>query len=157
MNTKIMVAEIVEVLAKITEMKNKHISEEEVAETIQKDSRYNKNTVAAAYSWLHEKYNQNYNLGLQINKFESKGLRILSYEEKQQIGLKNYNYLLHFYNVGLLTNNDFEEIIEELKLFPEDTIETENINLLILSMFLDLDKISLPGSRHLLYSTDNIN
>ena len=157
MNSKIIVAEIVEVLAKITEMKSKNISEEEVAETIQKESKYNKNTIAAAYSWLHEKYNKNYNLRLQRNDSESKSLRILSNEEKQQIGLKNYNYILHFYNIGLLTNNDFEEIVEELKLFPEDTIKTENINLLILAMFLDLDKLSLPGSRHLLYSTDNIN
>ena len=157
MNTKIMVAEIIEVLAKITEMKNKNISEDEVAETIQRESKYNKNVIAAAYSWLQEKYNQNYNLRLNRNNTGSKSLRILSHEEGQQIGLKNYNYLLHFYNIGLLTNNDFEEIIEELKLFPEDTIEPENINLLILSMFLDLDKLTLPGSRHLLYSTDKIN
>ena len=152
-----MVTEIVEVLAKITELKNKNISEEEIAETIQRESTYNKNVIAAAYSWLHEKYNQNYYLRLNRNSSESKSLRILSHEEGQQIGLKNYNYLLHFYNIGLLTNNDLEEIIEELKLFPEDAIEIENINLLILSMFLDLDRLTLPGSRHLLYSTDKIN
>jgi len=152
-----MVTEIVEVLAKITELKNKNISEEEIAETIQRESTYKKNVIAAAYSWLHEKHNQNYNLRLRRDDSESRSLRILSHEEGQQIGLKNYNYLLHFYNIGLLTNNDFEEIIEELKLFPEDAIGTENINLLILSMFLDLDRLTLPGSRHLLYSTDKIN
>jgi uncharacterized protein Smg (DUF494 family) len=152
-----MVTEIVEVLAKITEMKSKNISEEEIAETIQRESTYNKNVIAAAYSWLHEKYNQNYSLLLHRNNSESKSLRILSNEEGQQIGLNNYNYLLHFYNIGLLTNNDFEEIIEELKFFPEGVIETENINILILSMFLDLDKYTPPGSRHLLYSTDKIN
>ncbi len=155
MNT--MVAEIVEVLAKITEMKKNNISEDEVAETIHKETKYNKNVIAAAYSWLHEKQDQNIHLKTVKNNYESKSLRILSNDEKQQIGLKNYNYLLHFYNIGLLTNNDFEEIIEELKFFPEETIEPENINLLILSMFLDLDKLTLPGSRQLLYSTDNIN
>ena len=140
MNTKIVVAEIVEVLAEITEMKKKNISENEVAETIQSKSKYNKNVIATAYSWLQEKFNQNHKLRLHRNSPESKSLRILSNEEVRQIGLKNYEYLLHYYNIGLLTNNDFEEIIEELKLFPEDTIEPENINLLILSMFLDLDK-----------------
>ena len=84
-------------------------------------------------------------------------MRILTNEEQRKIGLKNYNYLLHLYNIGLLTNDDFEEIMEELKLFPEDAIETERINFLILSTFLDLDKLNLPGSRHLLYSTDKIN
>jgi uncharacterized protein Smg (DUF494 family) len=152
-----MVTEIVEILAKITEMKNKNISEDEAAETIRKESKYNKNVIAAAYSWLHEKYKHNYNLKLFRHNSESKSVRILTNEEQRKIGLKNYNYLLHLYNIGLLTNDDFEEIMEELKLFPEDAIETERINFLILSTFLDLDKLNLPGSRHLLYSTDKIN
>jgi uncharacterized protein Smg (DUF494 family) len=152
-----MVAEIIEVLAKITEMGKNNIPEEEAAETIQRESKYNKNTIAAAYSWLHEKNRQNLNNKALKDYYESKSLRILSNEEAGQIGLNNYDYLLHFYNVGLLTNNDFEEILDELKLFPEDAVRTENINILILSKFLDIDKWSLPGSRHLLYSTDNIN
>jgi uncharacterized protein Smg (DUF494 family) len=152
-----MVAEIIEVLAKITEMGKNNIPEEEAAETIQRESKYNKNTIAAAYSWLHEKNRQNVNYKELRDNTESKSLRILSNDEVRQIGIKNYDYLLRFYNIGLLTNNDFEEIMDELKQFPEESVRTENINILILAMFLDLDKWSLPGSRHLLYSTDNIN
>jgi uncharacterized protein Smg (DUF494 family) len=152
-----LVAEIIEVLAKITEMGKNNIPEEEAAETIQRESKYNKNTIAAAYSWLHEKNRQNVNYKELRDNTESKSLRILSNDEVRQIGIKNYDYLLRFYNIGLLTNNDFEEIMDELKQFPEESVRTENINILILAMFLDLDKWSLPGSRHLLYSTDNIN
>ena len=152
-----MITEIIEVLAKITEMDKNNIPEEEAAETIQRESKYNKNTIAAAYSWLHEKNRQNVNYKALKNKNESKSLRTLSNEEVRQVGIKNYDYLLHFYNIGLLSNNDFEEIMGELELFPEESVKTENINILILSKFLDLDKWSLPGSRHLLYSTDNIN
>jgi uncharacterized protein Smg (DUF494 family) len=152
-----MVAEIIEVLAKITEMGKNNIPDEVAAETIQRESKYNKNTVAAAYSWLHEKNKQNLHYRTLKDDNESKSLRILSNDEVRQIGIKNYDYLLRFYNIGLLTNNDFEEIMDELKQFPEESVRTENINILILAMFLDLDKWSLPGSRHLLYSTDNIN
>jgi uncharacterized protein Smg (DUF494 family) len=152
-----MVAEIIEVLAKITEMGKNNIPEEVAAETIQRESKYNKNTVAAAYSWLHEKNKQNLHYRALKDDNESKSHRILSNDEVRQIGIKNYDYLLRFYNIGLLTNNDFEEIMDELKQFPEESVRTENINILILAMFLDLDKWSLPGSRHLLYSTDNIN
>lgn len=152
-----MITEIIEVLAKITEMDKNNIPEEEAAETIQRESKYNKNTIAAAYSWLHEKNRQNVNYKALKNNNESKSLRILSNEEVRQVGIKNYDYLLHFYNIGLLSNNDFEEIMGELELFPEESVKTENINILILTKFLDLDKWSLPGSRHLLYSTDNIN
>ncbi len=152
-----MLAEIVEVLAKITEMNKKNISEDEVAETIIKESKYNRSVIAAAYSWIHEKHKQNSNIRNVKSAEGSKGFRTLSNNEVILIGLKNYNYLLHFYNIGLLTNNDLEEIIEELKLFPDDEIKTESINLLILSLFLDLDKLTLPGSRLLLYSSDTIN
>jgi uncharacterized protein Smg (DUF494 family) len=152
-----MVAEIIEVLAKITEMGKNNIPEEEAAETIQRESKYNKNTIAAAYSWLHEKNKQKLDYRTLKETNESKSLRILSNDEVRQIGIKNYDYLLHFYNIGLLTNNDFEEIMDELKQFPEESVRIENINVIILAMFLDLDKWSLPGSRYLLYSTDNIN
>ena len=152
-----MITEIIEVLAKITEMDKNNIPEEEAAETIQRESKYNKNTIAAAYSWLHEKNRQDLNYKALKNNNESKSIRMLSNDEVRQVGIRNYDYLLHLYNIGLLTNNDFEEIMDELKLFPEESVKTENINILILTKFLDLDKWSLPGSRHLLYSTDNIN
>ncbi len=152
-----MITEIIEVLAKITEMDKNNIPEEEAAETIQRESKYNKNTIAAAYSWLHEKNRQDLNYKALKNNNESKSIRMLSNDEVRQVGIRNYDYLLHLYNIGLLTNNDFEEIMDELELFPEESVKTENINILILSKFLDLDKWSLPGSRHLLYSTDNIN
>lgn len=152
-----MLTEIVEVLAKITEMTKKNISANEAAETIIRESKYNRSVIAAAYSWIHEKDKQSSNSRKTANSGGSKSFRTLSNNEVILIGLKNYNYLLHFYNIGLITNNDFEEIIEELKFFPEESIKIENINLLILSLFLDLDKLTLPGSRLLLYSSDTIN
>ena len=48
-------------------------------------------------------------------------------------------------------------IIDQIKLFPEESRSIENLNMLILSVFLDLDDISTPGSRYLLYSSDTIN
>ena len=50
-----MVTEIVEVLAKITEMMKKNTTAEDVVETITRESNYNKNIVAAAYSWITKK------------------------------------------------------------------------------------------------------
>lgn len=152
-----MVTEIVEALAKITEIMNKNHSKDEAAEIIIKDSRYNKNVVAAAYSWIHEKTKHNKFTDKNKSKNRSGSFRTLSDQEVAQIGLHNYDYLLHFYNIGLITNNDFEEIVEQLKSFPEGTISQEQINLLVLALFLDLDKLTLPGSRQILYSSDTIN
>lgn len=152
-----MVTEIVEVLAKITEMMKNKTTAEDVVETITRESNYNKNVVAAAYSWIYEKINRNKFIDNSGRPNASKSLRTLSSEEALQIGPKNYNYLLHFYNIGLLTTGDLETIIDDLKLFPEGTIDPDQINLLLLSLFLDMDNLTLPGSRMLLYSSDTIN
>ena len=152
-----MVTEIVEVLAKITEMMQKEPNQDTIVETISRDSNYNKNVVAAAYSWIYEKLDRNKNFRNSQKSKESLSVRTLSTDEALQIGLKNYNYLLHFYNIGLLTTSDLETIIDDLKLFPEGTVNEEQINLLILSLFLDMDNLTLPGSRLLLYSSDTIN
>lgn len=152
-----MVTEIVEVLAKITEKMEKDITAEDVVETISRESNYNRSVVAAAYSWIYEKINRNKYIQKSAQPDSSKSLRTLSTEEALQIGLKNYNYLLHFYNIGLLNTTDLEIIIDDLKLFPEGTINPEQINLLLLSLFLDMDNLTLPGSRMLLYSSDMIN
>ncbi len=87
----------------------------------------------------------------------TKGKRILSNEENSLMGIDNFNYLLHLNNIGLLTNLDLEIIIEELKLFPRELINTESINVIIISLFLEVNTLTLPGSRLLLYSSDTIN
>ncbi|HEY6906131.1 MAG TPA: hypothetical protein VI230_01600, partial [Ignavibacteriaceae bacterium] len=71
--------------------------------------------------------------------------------------IKDFNYLLHLNNIGLLTNPDLEIIIEELKLFPRELINTESINVIIISLFLEVNTLTLPGSRLVLYSSDTIN
>jgi hypothetical protein len=64
---------------------------------------------------------------------------------------------LHFYNIGLLNISEIERIIDNIMEFPEDIRNRESINLLILSVILDIDRVSLPGSRYTLYSSDTIN
>jgi hypothetical protein len=66
-------------------------------------------------------------------------------------------YLMHLYSIGLLKSNDIDKIVEQVQLFPENAKNLDNINLLILSLFFDTAKKSLPGSRYILYSSDTVN
>jgi uncharacterized protein Smg (DUF494 family) len=151
-----MTATIIEVLAKLAEGMNKKVSPEELAEIFNREKKYNKNLIAAAYSWIYEKIARDIIDNKMHQQIPSRGFRILSEKELLLLGKENYNYLLYFYNKGLLNDNDMDIIIEEAEYF-EDNISREELNILILSLFLNLDHFILPGSRLLLHSSDRIN
>ena len=116
-----------------------------------------KNAVAAAYSWIYDKLIRE-TRGKDFDFSEdNKSFRFFSREEINAIGLNNYNYLLHFYHKGILTSNDLELIMEQIKLFGGEEVTIEQITLIILSLFLELNNYTLPGSRSILYSSDLIN
>ncbi len=152
-----MTGELVEILEKLVQAINNDYSFEEVELFINFEDKVNKTVIAAAYSWIYEKLLREYYQKKELKSDSSKSVRILSEEEISTIGLHNYDYILHFYNIGLINNNEFDMIIDQIKLFPEESRSIENLNMLILSVFLDLDDISTPGSRYLLYSSDTIN
>ena len=152
-----MVSEIVKIIDKIASGITERKSTEEVLNYLSKESKFDKSVVAAAYSWICEKTIRNIIEKDGFASGTSSGIRVLSTEEVSSIGLNNYNYLLHFYNIGLLTNNDLDLIVEQIKLFPDEEISLEHINTLILALFLDPNNFTLPGSRLILYSSDTIN
>ena len=152
-----MTGELVEILEKIVQAINNDYSFEEVERYINFEDKTNKTVIAAAYSWIYEKLLREFYQKKELKTNTSKSVRILSEDEISSIGLQNYDYILHFYNIGLINNNEFDMIIDQIKLFPEESRSVENLNMLILSVFLDLDDISTPGSRYLLYSSDTIN
>ena len=152
-----MTGDLVDILEKLVQAINNDYSFEEVELFINFEDKVNKTVIAAAYSWIYEKLLREYYQKKELKSDPSKSVRILSEVEISAIGLHNYDYILHFYNLGLINNNEFDMIIDQIKLFPEESRSIENLNMLILSVFLDLDDISTPGSRYLLYSSDTIN
>jgi len=152
-----MVTEIVNLLADIFENMDKASSLDKAMDEVKINQRYNKNILATAFSWIYEKKIRDMGEEAEHEELITKGKRIFSEEEKSLVEVQNFNYLLHLNNIGLLTNLDLEIIIEELKLFPRELINTESINVIIISLFLEVNTLTLPGSRLLLYSSDTIN
>jgi uncharacterized protein Smg (DUF494 family) len=145
-----MISDIVNVLAELVERMKKSAINGDFETLLQK--KYDKKIVAAAYSWIYEK---NTRPG-KSDDFSHK-VRILSEDEIDFISLENYNHLLHFFNIGLINSYEFNSIIEKILLLPDDHVNIDNINILILALYLDTDDIALPGSRILLNSSDTIN
>ena len=152
-----MVTEIVNLLKDIFENLDSTASLDKAIDELSVKERYNKNTLATAISWIYEKKIRDLDNSYKKTEYLTRGKRIFSEEEKILVGIESFNYLLHLNNIDLLTNPDLEIIIEELKLFPRDLINIESINVIIISLFLEVNTLTLPGSRLLLYSSDTIN
>ncbi|MCK9425856.1 MAG: DUF494 family protein [Ignavibacteriaceae bacterium] len=147
---------LAEVLSKLLDGLAKENSLEQVEIKLLKKKKFDKTVVATAYSWIYDKINAN-QLGRKTHKSISKGMRIFSEDEMHIIGVKNYNRLLKLYNISLLTNSDLDGIMEQIFFFPEFPLSDDEMNFLILNSIIDVDKLSIPGSRKLLYLSDKIN
>ena len=152
-----MTEKIVEVLAEILERLNKNSTLEEVNSILSKNKKFDEQTLSAAFSLVFDKV-----LAQRISSIKKKSkvnnnFRLLTEEEKEVIGIENYNYILHLYNVGLLDYLDFEMILEQIMMFPGESVTKDDINWTIFISLVDFNAEILPGSRLLLYSSDNIN
>ncbi|MGE5457527.1 MAG: DUF494 family protein [Methanococcaceae archaeon] len=151
-----MTAKIVEVLARILEGLSQNYSLEEVNKKLSKDKNLDKQLVSAAFSWVFDRKLNNTEAEENVTE-KIKSFRILTEEEKNLLGIDNFNYITHLINVGLVSTTDFDALLNQLMLFPGERISKEEINWLILFSLVDFDPSILPGSRFLLYSSDTIN
>ncbi|MFA6597641.1 MAG: DUF494 family protein [Ignavibacteriaceae bacterium] len=147
---------LAEVLSKLLDGLAKENSLEQVELKLLKKKKYDKTVVATAYSWIFDKINANEH-GYKTRQSSSRGMRIFSEDEMHIIGMKNYNRLLKLFNIGLLINSDLDGIMEQIFFFPEFPLTEDEMNFLILNSIIDVDKLSIPGSRKLLYLSDKIN
>ncbi|NCQ16759.1 MAG: hypothetical protein COZ80_02320 [Ignavibacteria bacterium CG_4_8_14_3_um_filter_37_9] len=147
---------LAEVLSKLLDGLAKEKSLEQVESKLLKKNKYDKTIVATAYSWIIDKINTN-QIGHLTVPAASKGMRIFSEDEMYIIGMSNYNRLLKLFNIGLLTNSDLDGVMEQIFFFPEFPLSEDEMNFLILNSIIDADKLSIPGSRKLLYLSDKIN
>jgi len=149
-------SKVVEVLAQILDGLNKNFSLEDVNSKINKENRFDKQTVSAAFSLVYDKILTN--SGEKI-KSDSKNInfRLLNEEELEMVGIEYYDYLMHLQNIKLLDSDDIEMLIEQILLFPNQTLSYEDINWMILVSLVEYNTKILPGSRVTLYSSEKIN
>jgi uncharacterized protein Smg (DUF494 family) len=152
-----MTTDLIDILLKIVEGINNNQSVDKILENINKSRKVNKNIIAAIYSWIFEKISRDIADNESSASGSSVGMRILSEEEKDILGVDNYNYILHLSNLGLLNNSDIENILDQALNYSEGELDQDQLNLMVLSIFLEGNSNLPPGSRLLLYSSDTIN
>ncbi len=148
---------IIEILAKILEGLSNNSSLEEVNRSFMNSKHFDKKILGIAFSLIYDKILSRKKIGAKAKTETEKNIRMLSEDEKEILGIDNYNYLLHLINVGLLDYSNLESILEQIELFPENRITRKEINWIILLSLVDYDSSILPGSRRTLYSSDTVN
>jgi uncharacterized protein Smg (DUF494 family) len=149
-----MTVDLIDILVKVVEgINNKH-SIDKILEDVNRTRKVNKNLIAAIYSWIFEKLTRD--IADRADN-QTNSIRLISAEEVDILGFENHNYILHLYNLGLINNSDIDKILEQALTFQEGELQFEQLNLIILSIFLETNSDLPPGSRLLLYSSDTIN
>ncbi len=149
-----MTAEIVEVLARILKGLGENTSMEELNKSLSVEKGMTKQTLSTAFSLMLDKQLTKKS---KRNISKSENFRFLNEEEKYLLGTDNYKYLMELLNIGLLDNFTLDLILEQTLLFPTTKISKEEINWIVLMSLVDFEKDILPGSRYILFSSDNIN
>ncbi len=148
---------IVEVLAKILESLSTNSSLEEVNKSLLKSKEYDEQTLSIAFSLVYDKILLKRMHPSGVEDKEVSGIRFLTNEEKDILGIDNYNYLIHLTNVGLIDINHLEAILEQVTYYPESKITKKDLNWLVLLSLVDFDSDVPLGSRVLLYTSDSVN
>lgn len=147
---------VVEVITHILESLNNNVSLEELNQSLLKSKEYDQQTIGIAFSLIYDKIFLKKKKDSKDNN-RKKSIRILSEEEIENLGIDNYNYLLHLSNLGLIDADNFENLLEQINYFPENKLTRKEINWIILASLIDLDSDIPPGSRLHLYSSDSVN
>ena len=112
---------VVEVITHILESLNNNVSLEELNQSLLKSKEYDPQTIGIAFSLIYDKIFLKKKKDSKDNN-RKKSIRILSEEEMENLGIDNYNYLLHLSNLGLIDADNFENLLEQINYFPENKL-----------------------------------
>ncbi|MBE2280305.1 MAG: DUF494 family protein [Ignavibacteriaceae bacterium] len=147
---------VFDIIGEIMDSMVRDQSIEELQKTLTHEKKYELSQIATAFSWVYDKF-----LANKIKNHEivvSNHQRVFNEEEISILGIHNCNKLLKLANVGFLTHDDINFIIENFAFSSEESLLSEfNLNFWIIAPLFELDNIIVPGSRTILRVSDSIN
>jgi uncharacterized protein Smg (DUF494 family) len=148
-------SKVVDALQIIIEEMRESKSLEDINILLDSKAEIDTETASVAFSLLFDKVLQKIE---QPERSDSSiSFRIPDEEEIAFMGIENYNYLLHIFNLGIIDTDDFELIMEQVILYPKFVITKQDINLIVLFSLMEVSADLLPGSRFYLHTSDKIN
>jgi uncharacterized protein Smg (DUF494 family) len=117
---------------------------------------YTDSEIAAALSWIIERGEQT--LEVDAGDVGPDSFRILHGLETEAITSEAWGLLLSYRNLGFLSNEDVEQIIERAMLMAGETIiDVVEIRAIVAVYVTHLDNYSTGGNRSLLSGNESVN
>ena len=120
------------------------------------DRGYSTTEISAAFSWLFDKIHFG-NHSINSEAFsQSRSIRFLNNAEKEIISPEIHGYLIQLYQLGLLSNEHLEMVIERAIATGYRDLDLNQLHSVIATILFDADA-SLHGSRLMLNGDDTIH
>lgn len=117
---------------------------------------YTDSEIAAALSWIIERGEQT--LNVDSSDVEPDSFRILHGLELEAITSEAWGLLLSYRNLGFLSNEDIEQIIDRAMMMASETIvDVAEIRAIVAVYVTHLDNNSTAGNRSLLSGNESVN
>jgi uncharacterized protein Smg (DUF494 family) len=143
------------ILLLVSELKsNKQLSEIDVSFLAK--SGYTASEISSAFSWVFERMTVGQSIVRQKGQSES-SFRILHEAEKSVISPEAHGYLLQWRELGLLTNDEIESIIERIMAAGFSTVGEEEMKSFLAGLLFEQDGQQGKGGRISLNGQDTIH
>jgi len=141
---------VVFLMSKIKDQQGQLDDLEEIASYL-KNQGFTENEISSAYSWFLD-HLQNDNEFLYNSSINSNATRILSDQERQLFSTDAIGYLIQLRHLGLLSEQQFEMVLERGLMIWTSSIDIDQVKLLIETiLFSEARAIEISGeSAHLI-------
>lgn len=120
---------------------------------------YTDGEISAAISWIIERQDMNQSLESDASPSSGTSFRILHGIEAETIDPEAWGLLLGYRDMGFLTNEDIEGIVERAVILGAETgsVGLEEIKALIAAFMLNQQPLPMAGSRSMLLGNETVN
>ncbi|MGE5313412.1 MAG: DUF494 family protein [Acidobacteriota bacterium] len=157
MNTTVMQEKVVEILVYlIGELrKNKPIGEIDLS--VLSKRGYTAAEISAAFNWVYDKISMGDELVTDEISSTGQSFRILHDAERMAISPAAQGYLMQLREIGLISDNDIEAVIDRVMMSGYVTVGVEEMKTLVAMTLSESDDSQSTGSRIMLNSKDTIH
>lgn len=155
MNEFRLTSRLIELFGVIFDNISNNSSLKELEKGLSKDTRFEKELVATAYSWLFDRAGSK-SIRTTTQK-GTKNFRVFSKDEQLVLGSKNIRWLTGLLHKGLITAEEVEIVIDQLRYSPFEAVGEQEFILVIMSLLFEREQMTTPGHRTLLSASDRIN
>ncbi len=118
---------------------------------------YSKSEISTAFSWIVDRLEFSEDSFVNENAASLDSFRMLHEAEKHIFTPESWGVIVEFHTLGLLKNNQIENIIERGMLSGVSSISPSQLKSFIATMLFNLSTNDLPGSRIMLKGNETIH